>query len=1183
MKTSWRKKLLYAVLILALAVQSAPIAFAADTDPQIWYMEGGCANEDGTWVPEYWVDADGNRKQETPPQKRLRSAANLPRQYNLCDYGQVTSVKNQAGAENCWAFSAVASLESSYIRQGFGTAENTDFSEAHLVWFSLHQRTPDPTDPTYGDGMEVEKPFLTAGNWSMAASALLRGSGLQLEQNAPWITTYDHSLLMQMAQPESDRYVSYARMWNVQSIGDSREAIKQKLLENGAVNLSYYDDYSDYQKGKISKSGYSSDKSCYYQTAHTETNHTVTVVGWDDDFPRGCFRVDQQPTADGAWLIKGSWGATWGDHGYYWISYEDPSLNQFVSYSAAPADIYDHIYQYDGSYPKTHLTVSGSGKFANVFTAERDELLTHAAFFSYNQTPVKATVEVYVAPENFNYNQTNPVSGMTKVDAATTVETGIAYGYYTVELNTPVLLQEGRMFTVVVTLEGTTVNIPVEGYAVENPADGVQTFAGNVGESFFGYRNAWYDTNAYNHTSCLLDLNNVPLKAMTCDLPSENPSLTVLKSPEKTTYLVGETLDMTGLTLLYTDENGNDSVVTSGFPTEVPTFNESGAQTVTMTYGGLSASFDVKVIQNEPTLSLVSQPQTTTYMVGDTIDTTGLSLLYTDEYGTQHTVTDGFVYSPHTLRSIGTKTVDVTYQDLTVSFDVTSEPYEPMLTLQSAPSTTTYYINETLDTAGLSLLYTNEYNKTSVVTQGFTCSPRTFSADGTQTVTATYKDLSVTFDVTVEMYEPTLTVLTEPDKTTYLVGEAIDTTGLSLVYMNEYGDEVTVTGGFTCEPQVFTEIGPQTATVTYNDVSASFDVTVEPHETTLTLQAAPDKTTYKVGEALDTTGLTLVYTDEYGDAFVVTEGYVCDAGTFREAGTQTVTVGYNNLSVTFDVTVELYEPTLTLQAAPDKTTYMVGEALDTTGLTLVYTNEYGDALVVTEGYACDAATFAEAGTQTVTVSYNNLSVTFDVTVESVGTFLVSDASAHAGETVDVAVRISGNTGIVSAWLELDYDADVLELTHVRNGDVFADTCFTPSGKLTAVPFRVLFIDALANENNTQNGDLVVFTFRVRTDAPAGETAVSLRYEESSTLDKDLQSVPFLTQSGTFTVERLPGDVNADGVIDLKDVVMLRRYLANWDVTINLANADVDMESDVDVRDVVYITRFLAGGYGLTLH
>ncbi|MBR5620345.1 MAG: hypothetical protein IKW76_11455, partial [Clostridia bacterium] len=232
---------------------------------------------------------------------------------------------------------------------------------------------------------------------------------------------------------------------------------------------------------------------------------------------------------------------------------------------------------------------------------------------------------------------------------------------------------------------------------------------------------------------------------------------------------------------------------------------------------------------------------------------------------------------------------------------------------------------------------------------------------------------------------------------------------------------------------------------------------------------------------------------------------------------------------------------------------------------------------------CDAATFAEAGTQTVTVSYNNLSVTFDVTVESVGTFLVSDASAHAGETVDVAVRISGNTGIVSAWLELDYDADVLELTHVRNGDVFADTCFTPSGKLTAVPFRVLFIDALANENNTQNGDLVVFTFRVRTDAPAGETAVSLRYEESSTLDKDLQSVPFLTQSGTFTVERLPGDVNADGVIDLKDVVMLRRYLANWDVTINLANADVDMESDVDVRDVVYITRFLAGGYGLTLH
>lgn len=1107
MKTSWRYKLLYAVLILALLAQCTPVAFAADMTPEIWYLEGGVPDEDGAMIPEYWVDAYGNRMKETP-QKRMRASATLPRSYDLRDFGLVTPVKKQAGAESCWAFGAVASLESNYIRQGFGTLENTDFSEAHLVWFGQRQRTPDTTDPTYGDGLEIDNPFKIGSHWQAVSSTLLRGSGLQLEQNAPWISSYDDSQLMQMAQSESDRYVSYARLWSAEKVADkSPQTIKQMIMQNGAATLSYYDDYSSYQSGKVSITGYSPDRTSYYQTAKTNTtNHTVSVVGWDDDYPRAKFNDGRQPSSDGAWLIKGSYGSIWGDGGYYWISYEEPSLDSFVSFVAAPADVYDHIYQYDGSFSKIQFGVPGSGKMANVFTAERDELLTHVVFFSPNTTPVKATAEIYVAPDSFQYSGTNPVSGMTKISDATTVVTGVGCGYYTVELDAPVLLQQGRMFTVVVTMEqsGTAkVQIPAEGYTVDNPASGVTTYSGSPGESFIGYNGSWYDTNAYPGGA---DYNNVPIKAMTREVSAEEPSLTLLKQPDKTTYTVGETLDTTGLCLLYTDENGSRSVLVYGASPDLSAFNEPGTQTAIVTYGGLSASFDVKVIVNEPTLSLVTAPDTTTYMVGDTIDTTGLSLLYTDEYGVQSTVTDGFYYTPHTLCSIGTKPVNVIYNDLSVSFDVTSEAYETSMTLQSAPNKTAYYINETINTNGLKLQYTDEFNKTRVITSGFECSPKTFSSDGTQTVTATYRDRCVTFDVTVEMYEPTLTLVYEPDKTVYYIDETLDTTGLTLVYMNEFGDEMTVTASYSCDPQAFSEFGKQTVTVTYNDLEVQFDVTVEP-----------------------------------------------------------------------------YEPTLTLQTAPDKTEYFVGEALDTTGLELLYTDEYGDALVVTDGYVCDPQTFQTEGTQSVTATYNDLSVTFDVTVSSAGLFLVSDASARAGETVDVAVRIQRNPGIVSAWLELDYDTDVLELTGVRNGGIFSDACFTPAGDLTATPFRVLFIDALSETNYTQDGELVVFTFRVRTDAPADATTLRLTHRANSTVDVSLQNVPFETQDGTFTVNRLPGDVNADGCVDMKDVVMLRRYLANWGVTINLSNADVDMEADVDVRDVVYITRFLAGGYGLTLH
>ncbi|MBP0987032.1 MAG: carbohydrate-binding protein, partial [Oscillospiraceae bacterium] len=62
-----------------------------------------------------------------------------------------------------------------------------------------------------------------------------------------------------------------------------------------------------------------------------------------------------------------------------------------------------------------------------------------------------------------------------------------------------------------------------------------------------------------------------------------------------------------------------------------------------------------------------------------------------------------------------------------------------------------------------------------------------------------------------------------------------------------------------------------------------------------------------------------------------------------------------------------------------------------------------------------------------------------------------------------------------------------------------------------------------------------------------------------------------------------GDVNADGSIDLKDVTILRRYLAGgWNVTINEANADVNSDGSIDLKDFTILRRYLAGGWNITL-
>ncbi len=66
-------------------------------------------------------------------------------------------------------------------------------------------------------------------------------------------------------------------------------------------------------------------------------------------------------------------------------------------------------------------------------------------------------------------------------------------------------------------------------------------------------------------------------------------------------------------------------------------------------------------------------------------------------------------------------------------------------------------------------------------------------------------------------------------------------------------------------------------------------------------------------------------------------------------------------------------------------------------------------------------------------------------------------------------------------------------------------------------------------------------------------------------------------------ERIAGDANDDGEINLKDAVTIRRYIAGgWDVTINEANADVNGDGEVTLKDVVLIRRFIAGGWNVIL-
>ena len=56
----------------------------------------------------------------------------------------------------------------------------------------------------------------------------------------------------------------------------------------------------------------------------------------------------------------------------------------------------------------------------------------------------------------------------------------------------------------------------------------------------------------------------------------------------------------------------------------------------------------------------------------------------------------------------------------------------------------------------------------------------------------------------------------------------------------------------------------------------------------------------------------------------------------------------------------------------------------------------------------------------------------------------------------------------------------------------------------------------------------------------------------------------------------PGDVSGDGQVKLNDAILLRRYVAGWDVEIDENAADVNRDGQVKLNDAILLRRYVAG-------
>lgn len=439
----WRKGVALLCAVCFLPWEALPAA-AAPVFPEVrethWIQNGGVLAPSADTAAQTETDSSEDTVS-------IQKAASLPESYSLLDVDgkcYVTSVKDQGSTGLCWAYSSLGACESNILMQGLELPEawldskgELNFSEAALGWYPFTNHLL-PGDPTSGDYISLEKKGLSGGNPTIASFVLAAGIGTQLEEYAAlsdWNKGYS----------EYQRYNSYYRMKSSDVIVRPGEntvsTVKQWMMESGAVAASFYSKGTFYDNGS---------STAYYQNKYDidRADHAILIVGWDDSYSRENFKPGMQPDADGAWLVQNSWGRDSGDDGYFWLSYEEPSLCELARFQMEDAVSHSAYYQYDGSVSYASVNFPAA---ANVFTAETDGTLSEVMFAAASSNPQTCwyTISVYRMAEGSN----DPTDGEKLCTKQGTARFG---GYKNISLaDRTVALKKGDRFSVILELRRT--------------------------------------------------------------------------------------------------------------------------------------------------------------------------------------------------------------------------------------------------------------------------------------------------------------------------------------------------------------------------------------------------------------------------------------------------------------------------------------------------------------------------------------------------------------------------------------------------------------------------------------------------------------------------------------------------------------------------------------------------------
>ena len=712
------------------------------------------------YLPPPFLLPDQNTKNLSSNQL---AALSLPQAYDLRTTNKLPEIRDQTTSGSCWAFAAYASLESALM-----PLNKPDFSENNLKNNSGYDWGPN-------DG----------GNDYMSMAYLARWDGPVSEADDPF-------------DPNSSSSPKQSPQKHIQEtlvFGDSNKSfsdIKQMVMKYGAVTTSMYMDDGRY---------FNDSTNSYYYTGQGgyNFNHEVAIVGWDDNYPKEKFL--NMPSQNGAFIVRNSWGTSWGDQGYFYVSYDDNKLGteNAVFYNAEDTDNFKTIYQYDPLGITAYAGFnSDTAWMANAFTATSTESLSAISF--YTLVP-DSTYEVRV------YNNFN---GLFNTKAPTTTGKIALAGYHTVSLGENIPVKDGEDFAVSVKL--TTPNYdypipietPIKGYSSSATALPNQSYISSDGKE-------WEDMSSDNTNVCLKVFTKAavasPLKRLTAD-------------PSKLSLMIDQNSEPITLTATYSDNSTNDVTKAASWSSSNPSVAKVnvtensvtvtgltiGSATITGSYGGKEATITVTVTAK--LLNVLAQPSNVSVPQGKTqtvaiyavypddsqVDVTNKVILTSGDKNVA-TVTGATIKGVH----IGETIVSGTFNDFPIEIPVTItaplkslaiDPSSLDLTVNTNTSITlkaTYTDKSTADVTGLanwkssnSAVATVNVDGDRVTVNGLT--------KGSTTITGSYlgKKATIIAQVTPELSD----ILVQPDSVSISQGRT-QTVNIYALYSDDSKVNIT--------------------------------------------------------------------------------------------------------------------------------------------------------------------------------------------------------------------------------------------------------------------------------------------------------------------------------------------------------------------------------------------------------